>query len=165
MFNLTNLNAYLYFHVLTSLFTGQRSAGRMRRRSRFAFFSIILISAVISDSRLAHSQFLAPSPTRGLITQPIDEGNRLMLAGNTRIEANAANDRGPVPVGFRLEHMQLQLNLPAEKEQELEQLNIDLINPLSPSYHRWLTPDQFRQRFAPAPADVDAMTSWLQSNG
>ena len=88
-----------------------------------------------------------------------------MLAGNTRPEANATNDRGPVPVGFRLEHMQLQLKLPAEKEQDLEQLNIDLINPLSPSYHRWLTPDQFRQRFAPASADVDVITSWLHSNG
>jgi subtilase family serine protease len=38
-------------------------------------------------------------------------------------------------------------------------------DPASPSYGRYLTPAQFRQRFSPSPADVNAVRSWLTSQG
>lgn len=38
-------------------------------------------------------------------------------------------------------------------------------DPSSASYGKWLTSSQFRSRFAPATADVDAVRSWLQGQG
>jgi hypothetical protein len=40
-----------------------------------------------------------------LITQPIVESNLVTLTVNVRPEANAANDRGPVPDVFAMGHM------------------------------------------------------------
>jgi len=64
-----------------------------------------------------------------------------------------------------MEHMQLQLQLPIEKEQQLEQLIQELEDPSSPNFHQWLTPDQFKQEFSLAPEDVNLITAWLQSFG
>ncbi len=61
--------------------------------------------------------------------------------------------------------MQLQLRLPAEKQQELDQLTRDQQDPKSPNYHKWLTPAEFKQRFSLAPEDTEAITAWLQSAG
>jgi subtilase family serine protease len=38
-------------------------------------------------------------------------------------------------------------------------------DPASPSYGQYLTPAQFRQQFAPTQADVNAVRSWLTSQG
>ena len=38
-------------------------------------------------------------------------------------------------------------------------------DPRSPSYGKYLTPQQFRQRFAPSQAQVGAVQSWLRSQG
>jgi len=38
-------------------------------------------------------------------------------------------------------------------------------DPASASYGKYLTPAQFRQRFSPSPADVNAVRSWLTSQG
>jgi len=106
-----------------------------------------------------------PAPTRRLVIQTVDRSRMMLLPGNTRPEANPANDRGPVPGDFPLEHMQFQLRLPAEKQQELDQLTRDQQDPQSPSYHKWLTPDQFKQQFSLAPEDIGTITAWLESEG
>jgi subtilase family serine protease len=41
----------------------------------------------------------------------------------------------------------------------------DVSNPQSANYGRYLTPAQFRARFAPAHSDVEAVASWLRSQG
>src|ERR1039458_2137415 len=118
----------------------------MLRKCRFASLLIaVLGSFFIAD--LASAQVELPQPSRQLITQSIDESKRVTLAGNTRPEANATNDRGTVAGDFTMEHMQLQLRLPIEKEQQLEQFIQDLHDPASPNFHHWLTSEQFRQEF------------------
>jgi len=52
-----------------------------------------------------------------MITAPIVEANLVRLSGNTRPEANAANDRGRVADNLPMEHMMLQLRRPAAQEQ------------------------------------------------
>jgi subtilase family serine protease len=100
-----------------------------------------------------------------LITTPIVESNLVTLAGNVRPEANAANDRGPVPDGFAMDHMFLQLQRPAALEQTLRGLIDQMHDPASPNYHQWLTPGQFGAQFAPAPSDIQKITGWLQGHG
>ena len=102
---------------------------------------------------------------RLLITQPIDEGHLIQLAGNTRREANASTDRGPVADDFPMEHMLLLLNRPPELELEFEQYIESLTDKSSPNFHQWLTPDQQGQAYGLAQEDVDVVTWWLTSHG
>jgi uncharacterized repeat protein (TIGR01451 family) len=116
-------------------------------------------------AHVAAAQVESAQPTRQLITQAIDENKLVTLAGNTRSEANATNDRGAVAADLPMEHMQLQLQLPVEKEHQLEQFAQELQDPTSAYFHQWLTTEQFRQDFSLAPEDVEIITSWLQSKG
>jgi subtilase family serine protease len=136
------------------------------RISDLRIAALCLFSALIFLSLVgaANAQVELSQPTRRLITQLVDDRSTVTLSGNTRSPANAANDRGIVPDSLPMEHMQLQLQLPNEKEQELDQLIADLHNSASPNFHRWLTPEQFKREFSLAPEDISTITNWLQSN-
>jgi len=114
----------------------------------------VVVPLTLLALTLASAQ-VRPEPTRRLITQAIDESKRVELPGNTRLEANADNDRGIVPDSLPMEHMQLQLRPPMEKEEELDNLLHEIQDPSSPNYHKWLTPEQFKQQFSLAPEDIE----------
>ncbi|HJY86431.1 MAG TPA: protease pro-enzyme activation domain-containing protein, partial [Candidatus Acidoferrales bacterium] len=97
--------------------------------------------------------------------ETIDERKLTTLKGNTRHEANVDNDRGVVADHFLLEHMLLQLQRPPELEKALVQFIDELHDPNSPNFHKWLTPEQFGERFGLAQQDMDTITLWLQSHG
>lgn len=96
---------------------------------------------------------------------PIDETRRVTLAGNTRLEANAKNDLGPVEDGLQIEHMQLLLKRSAETQQALDEFTDSLSDRSSPNFHRWLTAGEFGSRFGVAQQDIDTITGWLGSHG
>ena len=103
--------------------------------------------------------------SRSLVTQKIDESNRVPLAGNTRPETKVANDFGAVADDFPMEHMLLQLKRPPEQEQALQEFIDEQQTKGSPNFHRWLTSQEFGERFGLLKQDVDAIGNWLQSHG
>ncbi len=107
----------------------------------------------------------AVSQPRALITETISETEMVTLAGNTRPEATAANDRGPVADSFPLEHLWLQLRRSPEREQALERYIDQLSDLQSPNFHHWLTAKQFGERYGLAQEDLAAITRWLESHG
>jgi subtilase family serine protease len=107
--------------------------------------------------------FTVAPPARG--QAPVVESNLVRLSGNTRPEANAANDRGRVPDTFPMEHMFLQLQRPAAQEQALKQLIEQLHDRHSANFHHWLTPTEFGTRFGPAASDIQKITAWLRGHG
>ena len=134
----------------------------MHIKPRFACaFAVIL--ALACTSQVAHTESTQSGRrARVLITQNIDEAKLVMLRGNVRPEASAVNDRGAVPENFAMEHMLLQLQRPPELEKELQQFIDDLHDPQSPNFHKWLTAQQFGERFGVAQQDVDNVTRWLE---
>lgn len=127
-------------------------------------FAVIL--ALSCTSQFAESQgSQSARRARVLITQNLDEAKLVMLRGNVRPEATAVNDRGAVPEDFAMEHMLLQLQRPPELEKELQQFIDDLHDAQSPNFHKWLTAQQFGERFGVAQQDVDSVTRWLESFG
>lgn len=103
--------------------------------------------------------------SRPVLTGPIDETRLHILEGNTRPEANAANDRGLVPDNLAMDHLLLQLQRSPERQKAVDELTDNLHNPKSPDYHRWLTAAEFGQRYGVAPQDLSTITTWLQSHG
>ncbi|MEA2679484.1 MAG: hypothetical protein QOK03_1206 [Candidatus Binataceae bacterium] len=61
--------------------------------------------------------------------------------------------------------MELVVRLALRNTGALDQLKHDQQDPSSPSYHQWLTPQQFNARFGPTKADADAVAQWLSSSG
>jgi subtilase family serine protease len=100
------------------------------------------------------------------IVRPIDEAQLVTLVGNTRDEAlDRTNDRGSVPDSLPLEHMFLVLRRPADREAAFERHLDQLSDPSSPSYHRWLSAPEIGAVYGPPPADIAAVTRWLEGHG
>lgn len=136
------------------------------RKLKFLPFCALALAFAINLNPAAGAEVTSGgNHSRALITQPIDETNRITLGGNTRPEATVENDRGPVASDFALDHLLLQLRRPAEQEAAARQLIEDLHNPDSENYHHWLTARQFGDRFGLAQADLDTITRWLESYG
>jgi subtilase family serine protease len=137
----------------------------MNRKMGFAsFFLISFVFALSSPHALAQGIY-SGSSSRPLITQNVDESNCVTLAGNTRPEANAANDRGRVADDFWMDHMLLQLRRPADQEQALEQFIAQQQTIGSTNFQQWINAQQFGERFGLAKQDLDAITGWLESHG
>lgn len=100
-----------------------------------------------------------------LITQKIDETQLTTLAGNTRAEANALNDRGPVSADLQMDHMLLLLQRSPESEKELEQFIEDQHNPKSASFHHWLGAEEFGQKYGLLDSDIGKISAWLENYG
>jgi subtilase family serine protease len=100
-----------------------------------------------------------------LITGPIDNSRLVTLAGNTRPEANARNDRGPLQEGFRLDHMILVLKPAPEEEAALKEFIDELHDKTSPNFHKWLNAYQIGERYGLSEHDISTLTNWLQSYG
>lgn len=127
---------------------------------RGASFTALLALALLFPVSLA-----AQTDRKSQITERIDESVLHTLAGNTRPEANRANDRGPAEDSLPMEHMLLQLQRSSQLEESVRQLIDDLHNPSSPKFHRWLTAEELGRAYAPASEDIDKVTVWLESHG
>lgn len=105
------------------------------------------------------------SPTPARIVSAIDPAQMVTLQGNVHPLASAAYDQGPLAEAQPLHRMLLLLQRGPDQEKVLRQLLDDQQSVSSPSFHQWLTPQQVGAQFGPASADVQTVTTWLQSQG
>jgi kumamolisin len=61
--------------------------------------------------------------------------------------------------------LNLVIALPLRNQDELNQLLVDLYDPSSPSYHQFLTVDQFTAEFGPTQQDYDSVINFAKANG
>src|SRR5581483_5872755 len=113
----------------------------------------------------ASFSFAQKSSAQPQITQPLDEQTLTSLSGNTHPLARGQFDQGPAPLGLPMERMLLVLKRSPVQETALRTLVDNQQDKSSPSYHKWLTPDEFGQQFGPADADVQTVTTWLELHG
>src|ERR1700728_1792469 len=118
----------------------------------------------LTSALVAQSAGNAP-PARVLVTQAVDSARLHTLAGNTRPEANAQNDRGKVAETFAMNHMLLQLQRSPEREQALKNFIDRQHNSASPNFHQWLTAAEFGEIYGPSQRDIDTVSEWLRSRG
>jgi subtilase family serine protease len=120
-----------------------------------------LAVVAVAASLLAQAQSGVPRR----VTQPVDESRLAPLAVHIRLEANAANDRGPVEDSAPVGHILLMLSRTAPQQQDLDAFVDQLHNPRSEQYQRWIGPAEFGSRFGPADEDVAAVAEWLKDKG
>ena len=106
-----------------------------------------------------------PRIVEARIVEAIDESRLTTLKGNTRPEARAENDRGPVSPNLPMSDLVLVLRRSPEQQTAFESLLTALQDPSSPQFHHWLTPDQIGQKYGPAASDIAAISQYLQNHG
>ncbi len=123
---------------------------------------VVVCCAATQDGSAVSSSTSAPQP---LITQPVEETQRTLLKGNTHSLARPEFDQGTAPASLLMQRMLLVLKRSPEQESTLRRLLDNQQDRRSPSYHEWLTPEQYGQQFGLTDSDIQTITSWLQSHG
>src|ERR1700758_1108630 len=108
---------------------------------------------------------LRPKTQQRRVAADPDLGPRVQLGGHlpgwVRAENTAA---ATVPVGASL-NVTVALKRDGATQGAFEQLLAEQQTPGSALYHQWLTPAQVGGMFGLAPADLQAVESWLESQG
>jgi subtilase family serine protease len=125
------------------------------------FVCLVLAGSVIA----AESAVVAGSAAAPRIVQSINENDLVQLKGNTHPLARTEFDQGAVPDSLPMEHLLVQLQRTAQREQALDRLIAEQQNPNSANYHKWLTAEQIGRNFGPSQQDVKTVVSWLESHG
>jgi kumamolisin len=97
----------------------------------------------------------APRP-RELTPTPVPDG---LAPPNPAL---GRKDLGPAPDDMRLRGL---IAFPIRDEAGLEATLRQLYEPSSPTFRRYLTPDEWNARHAPAEEDVREVSEWLESQG
>jgi subtilase family serine protease len=100
--------------------------------------------------------------TASAATQAGASAAPVALANNRPSFVRSAHDLGPV-AGSKAVDFEVLLALPDEAGVQAEVKAIS--TPSSPSFRHFLTTAQFRDRFSPSTADVDAVSAWVRSAG
>ncbi len=79
--------------------------------------------------------------------------------------ARTQSDTGRLPGSAPMRRILLMLTPSSDQEASLKRLLNSQNDPASPDYQRWLTPEQYGERFGPADADVQQVSLWLVQNG
>jgi uncharacterized protein (TIGR03437 family) len=105
----------------------------------------------------------------GRVTQTVDIRQRTVVTGNVHPKALAAavggNDQGRVAPSLEMPYITLTLAPSAAQQAELDKLLLQQQTPGSPNYQRWLTPEEYGQRFGVSDADLGKITQWLEQQG
>lgn len=133
----------------------------MRRKIPPSLIGLTTASLLVAVAQVSSAQ----SPQSDRILAPIDSASPVALEGNVRPMFGSENNLGPVEDSFKLENISLIFGLTESQQTNLTALLDELQNPLSPSYHQWLTPEEFASRFGLSPSDIQQVVAWLQAQG
>jgi subtilase family serine protease len=124
---------------------------------------IVKLLPVLLFATLVSSLSYAVVPDR--ISGALTVGPTVALRGSVHRKALPKYDQGPADPALHLGSVTL-LTLPSAAQQKaLTQLLAEQQNRKSPNYHKWLTPEQWADRFGLSHNDVQKLTGWLKSKG
>lgn len=136
---------------------------KLARCFRLVCGTVLAMAAVIISAPSQAQPVSAAAARR--ITQPVSNASRITLHGTVSPLANARNDTGPASPSLWLDHVQLVLRKSPSQQADLDAFLKELQTPGSANYHKWLTPDQFGQKFGPNPQDISSIEDWVSSQG
>ena len=79
--------------------------------------------------------------------------------------AQTGYDRGKVGTLFRMERITMTFKPTDAQQADLDSLLKEQQDPASPGYHKWLTPEQFADRFGISTNDLNRIVDWLHNQG
>ncbi len=95
----------------------------------------------------------------------MDRSRLAATEGAVSGEVATAQDLGARDPSAAMEHMQLILRRPHERQAAFDAEVVALHQRGSPEYHQWLTPETIGAEFGPSAEDIATLTQYLQSEG
>ena len=135
----------------------------MSRQLKASPFYLCVLASLFAFGG-AHAQGRRGGDGPAVITQRIDERNRVTLQGSTRHEVDSDNDRGDVDDALPMQHMLLQLRRSPEQESALQGFIDELHTEGSPNFHRWMTAQQFGESYGLSSQDLETITGCLHTS-
>ena len=99
------------------------------------------------------------------ISGELNGGPSYALTRNVNHQAQPRFDQGPADLATRFQSVMLLTSPTASQEKQLTQLLAQQQDRKSPNYHKWLTPEQWADRFGLSVNDVNKITHWLADQG
>lgn len=128
---------------------GRQNPNRLPRPGRLAALALLLLSPA------------ALPAAEDRIQGPVDSTRTIVLPGQVHPQAQARFDQGPVDPTMPLDRITLLLRPDPSLDAFLQELH----TAGSPNYRKFLTPEQFGERFGAGPGDLAALRAWLASQG
>lgn len=138
-----------------------RIATKLSRKSLPQRLLALAIALLIVSSLSSLSYAAAADRIAG----PLNRGRTVRLIGNVHRNAQPQFDQGPVDPAMRLGTITLLTVPTAAQLQALTQLLAQQQDRRSPNFHKWLTPEQYADRFGLSSNDMQKMSAWLKSQG
>ncbi|MCU1247773.1 MAG: hypothetical protein JWQ49_802, partial [Edaphobacter sp.] len=107
----------------------------------------------------------AQAAVQNRIAGGANNGSRVALPGTIGGHARNSTDLGLAPANLQLESLSLRFSMTPAQQADLNQLLTAQLDPSSPSYHQWLTSEQFGARFGLSSGDLANVSSWLTTQG
>jgi subtilase family serine protease len=126
----------------------------MLRTWKFLSLALLVLSCVSS-----------PAAVQNRITGRIDSASRATLRGQVHPLVRSAQDEGQVANATLLPRIMLMFKRTAAQQADLDTLLAQQQDPSSPNFHKWLTPQQFADRFGLSQADLGQVENWLTGQG
>lgn len=99
------------------------------------------------------------------IPQTIDSATMWRMRGGVSPLARSEFDRGKVDAALPMPGMRLVFSLTPAQQSSLDTLLQQQQDRTSAEYHKWLTPEQYADRFGLSVADVQRAARWLRQQG
>jgi hypothetical protein len=123
----------------------------------------IIVCAVVLA--MAASMFSQTAQRANRITEELNAGGMVRMAGTVHPLTRRATDLGAAEPGMRLESLTLSTLPGAAEQKELNGLLAAQQNRKSPLFHHWLTQEEYGARFGLTDSDLGKLTGWLASQG
>src|SRR5882757_9838705 len=126
-----------------------------------------LVSSLVLPTALIVTAFSssAQAAVQNRIAGAVNNGSRVALPGTIGGHARNSADLGLAPPNLKLESLSLRFSMTPAQQGDLNQLLAAQLDPTSPSYHQWLTSEQFGARFGLSSSDLATVSSWLTRQG
>jgi Pro-kumamolisin, activation domain len=139
--------------------------GTFRRGLAVLVATGIVASVVQMGSARAQVSPQFRTAPRSLITQNIDPAQATPIAGAVGTNMASLKDIGEVDGTLPMEHVQLLLRRPAERQAAFD-AEVEALHTIgNPDFHKWLTPAVIGSEFGLSDTDIASLTSYLESEG
>jgi subtilase family serine protease len=110
---------------------------------------------------ISFAQTVAQDRVRG----PIDDSQMYVIPGNVHGLAKPDFDQGRPDGNMKINRAAIVFKPSPAQQGALEALLAAQQDPTSSNYHKWLTPEQYADRFGMTQNDLARVSAWLQSKG
>ncbi len=121
-----------------------------------------LVLLVLAIASVFSALSYAEAPDR--IVGAIDSANMVELKGHVSPMARPEFDQGPVEPSHALQVTAMFMPTAAQ-QQALNKLLAAQQDPRSASFHKWLTPEQYGERFGLSQSDLGKIKAWVEGQG